>query len=216
MSRWLVGAMASAFVALSMSAPTPVGSPVPHVVVTTPQSAPAPGPPRTTPASSTRRATRFWVHDTSRYTSPWYAGSRRKMVAFGCTRAPYYDPDPRCTKHHGFHHGLDLAMPCGTPLYAAYRTRVVRRSAPGWLGSAYGDWAFRLRSGRLHRDFVIGHVRHVYVTAGEPVRRGQLIARVSNAGAPDGCHLHFEVRPRGGGYQSAVRPYPVLRLRRAE
>ncbi len=166
-----------------------------------------------TGAASPRR---FWVHDTSRYTSPWYAGARRTMVAFGCTRAPYYDADPRCSKRHGFHHGLDLAMPCGTPLYAAYRTRVVDPTSSGSLGSAYGAWAFRLRSPRLHKDFVIGHVRHVYVSAGDLVSRGQLIARASNAGAPDGCHLHIEVRPHGGGYQSAVRPYPYLRLTRAD
>ena len=159
---------------------------------------------------------RFWVHDKHRYTSPWYLGARRKMVAFGCTRAPYYDPDPRCTKQHGFHHGLDLAMPCGTPLYAAYRTRVVDPESAGSLGSAYGSWAFRLRSGRFHKDFVIGHVRRVFVDPGDVVTRGQLVARASNAGAPDGCHLHLEVRPRGGGYQSAVAPYRFMQLERQE
>jgi murein DD-endopeptidase MepM/ murein hydrolase activator NlpD len=159
---------------------------------------------------------RFWVHDQHRYTSPWYLGARRKMVAFGCTRAPYYDPDPRCTKQHGFHHGLDLAMPCGTPLYAAYRTRVVAPESAGSLGSAYGSWAFRLRSGRFHKDFVIGHVRRVFVDPGDVVTGGQLVARASNAGAPDGCHLHLEVRPRGGGYQSAVAPYRFMQLARRE
>jgi murein DD-endopeptidase MepM/ murein hydrolase activator NlpD len=159
---------------------------------------------------------RFWVHDKHRYTSPWYAGARRKMVAFGCTRAPYYDPDPRCSKDHGYHHGLDLAMPCGTPLYAAFRTRVVDPESAGALGSAYGPWAFRLRSGRFHKDFVIGHVWHVFVDPGDVVKRGQLIARASNAAAPDGCHLHFEARPPAGGYQSAVAPYRFLRLQREE
>jgi murein DD-endopeptidase MepM/ murein hydrolase activator NlpD len=136
------------------------------------------------------------------------------MIAFGCTRAPYYAPDPRCTGRHGFHHGLDIAMPCGTALYAGYRTRVVDPSSAGSLGAAYGGWAFRLRSGALHKDFVIGHVRHVFVEPGDLVRRGQLVARASDAGAPDGCHLHFEVRPPAGGYQSAVRPDRFLRLTR--
>jgi hypothetical protein len=158
---------------------------------------------------------RFWVHDKHRYTSPWYAGARRMMVAFGCTRAPYYDPDPRCTRRHGYHHGLDVAMPCGTTLYSAFRTRVVEPSSSGSLGSAYGPWAFRLRSPKLHKDFVIGHVRRVFVKPGEVVLRGQLVARASDAGAPDGCHLHFEARPVGGGYQSAVRPYRFLQLDRS-
>ncbi|MGH3364150.1 MAG: hypothetical protein ACRDOW_05425, partial [Nocardioidaceae bacterium] len=105
-----------------------------------------------TPATSAARATsasttaaqtadeprRFWVRDKRRYTSPWYAGERRKMISFGCTRAPYYDPDPRCTDDRGFHHGLDIAMPCGTRLFAGMRGRVVDPSSPGALGPSYG------------------------------------------------------------------------------
>ncbi|HEY7042429.1 MAG TPA: peptidoglycan DD-metalloendopeptidase family protein [Nocardioidaceae bacterium] len=171
---------------------------------------------RTDPSSNAHHAKprRFWVRDKHRYSSPWYAGVHRKMIAFGCTPAPYYDPDPRCAHHRGFHHGLDIAMPCGTKLFAGYRTRVVDPTSSGALGSAYGRWAFRLRSARLHKDFVIGHVRRVFVEPGDLVRRGELIARASDAGAPDGCHLHFEVRPVRAGYQSAVRPGPYLRLDR--
>ncbi|HEX5769939.1 MAG TPA: hypothetical protein VFY11_03170, partial [Nocardioidaceae bacterium] len=64
--------------------------------------------------AATDEPRRFWVKDARRYDSPWYAGERRKMINFGCTRAPYYDPDPRCSNERGFHHGIDLAMPCGT------------------------------------------------------------------------------------------------------
>ena len=98
------------------------------------------------------------------------------MIGYGCTRAPYYAPDPRCRDDRGFHHGLDIAMPCG--------------------------WT------------VIGHVRRVYVAPSERVRRGQLVARASDAAAPHGCHLHFEVRPIAGGYQDTVRPHPYLQLGR--
>jgi len=55
----------------------------------------------------------------------------------------------------------------------------------------------------------------VYVRPGERVRRGDLIARASDDGAPDGCHLHFETRPVSGSYLSAVRPHAYLALRRA-
>ncbi|MEP6666620.1 MAG: peptidoglycan DD-metalloendopeptidase family protein [Nocardioidaceae bacterium] len=163
------------------------------------------------PASNTRR---FWVNDKHRYFSDWYAGKHRKMVPFGCTRAPYYDPDPRCAHQRGVHHGLDVAMPCRTRLYAGYRSRVVDPDAPGALGAAYGPHAFRLRSSSLGKDFVIGHVRRVFVDRGDRVRRGELIALASDAGAPDGCHLHFEVRPLGGSYTSAIAPYDDIRLRR--
>ncbi len=227
MPRWLSATVMATVVACSGAVPPALASSshrlpaVPageRIGLAVGRPAPSPGvasPPATSPATRQGdKQRRFWVQDKHRYTSPWYAGARRKMVAFGCTRAPYYDPDPRCSKEHGYHHGLDLAMPCGTPLYAALHTRVVDPESAGSLGSAYGPWAFRLRSGRFHKDFVIGHVRHVFVDPGDVVTRGTLIARASNAGAPDGCHLHFEARPRAGGYQSAVAPYRFLRLER--
>lgn len=161
---------------------------------------------------------RFWVRDTHHYTSPWFEGSHRKMVPFGCTRAPYYDPDPGCAHGNGFHHGIDIAMPCGNPLYAGARARVVDPASAGSLGPAYGPHAFRLRIEPLDeepRDIVIGHVRQVFVQPGDVVKPGQLIAKASDAGAPDGCHLHFEVRPRGGDYTSALSPYQLLGLQRA-
>jgi murein DD-endopeptidase MepM/ murein hydrolase activator NlpD len=157
---------------------------------------------------------RFWVQDTHHYTSPWYAGAHRKMINFGCTRAPWYDPSPRCTGDRGFHHGLDVAMRCGTPLYAGFRGRVVEPASAGALGSAYGAKAFRIRNRDRGVDVVLGHVQRVYVAPGERLRAGRLVARAGRLGAPDGCHLHFEVRPSGGGYLSAVRPHPSLMLER--
>jgi murein DD-endopeptidase MepM/ murein hydrolase activator NlpD len=182
------------------------------------------GPPAAPPSASDpgqahetarQAADRFYVKDRHRYTSPWYAGAHRKMIGYGCTRAPYYDTDPAGAKQRGFHHGLDIAMPCGTRLFAGMRGWVVRPGAPGAPGAAYGPHAFRIRNHREGVDILIGHARTVYVEAGDRIRRGMLIARASDAGAPDGCHLHFEVRPIGGGYTDAVRPHDYLRLARA-
>lgn len=153
---------------------------------------------------------RFYSSDRTRYVSPWFAGGHRVMVPYGCTDAPYYAPDPRCAGRRGFHHGIDVAMACGTPIYAGRRGRVLDPSAPGRPGPAYGAHPLRLRSGG--RDVVIGHARRVLVQPGERVRRGQLIARASDSGAPDGCHLHFEVRRPGTGYGGAVDPSAYLRL----
>jgi len=155
---------------------------------------------------------RFWTNDTSFYRSPWFAGSHRIMIPFGCTKAPYYAYDPRCRYPQGFHHGLDLAMPCGTRIFSDVRGRVVSPTSAGALGPSYGRKAFRIR--HAGHDFVFGHVRRVYVQPGHRVRRGQLVARAGDLAAPDGCHLHFEVRPAGGGYTTAVAPRPFLSLRR--
>ena len=154
---------------------------------------------------------RFWTKDTTFYRSPWFEGRHRIMIPFGCTRAPYYPPDPRCSRGRGFHHGVDLAMACGTRLFSDVRGRVVRPGAPGALGPAYGAEAFRVRAQGM--DFVFGHVRRAFVEPGERVTRGELIARVGRLAAPDGCHLHFEVRPKSGAYGSARQPVDYLRLR---
>lgn len=88
----------------------------------------------------------FYTGDRTPYVSPWYAGAHRVMIPFGCTSAPYYSPDPRCSGGRGFHHGIDVAMPCGTPLVAGRRAKVVANDA---LGSAYGENPVLLRNREL-------------------------------------------------------------------
>ena len=156
---------------------------------------------------------RFYTQDRHHYTSPWSQGAHRIMVPFGCTAAPYYSPDPRCRRGRGFHHGLDIAMPCGTRLLAAVRLRVVRNDS---LGPAYGRHPLLLRNKKRGFDIVIGHTRRVYVDVGERVSKGTVFARAGDSGAPDGCHLHFEKRAVGGGLSSAVWPRKLLQLTRRE
>lgn len=151
----------------------------------------------------------FWTDDKTRYTSPWYAGAHRIMIPYGCTEAPYYAPDPRCPAGQGFHHGIDIAMSCGTPLKAGKRVRVVSNAT---LGPAYGDNPVLLRNRKLGWDLVIGHTRTVFVEPGDRVRRGQTFARANDSGAPDGCHLHFEVRAVEGGLSTARHPRRLLGL----
>lgn len=151
----------------------------------------------------------FYTNDKTYYTSPWFAGAHRIMVPFGCTSAPYYSPDPRCRKNRGFHHGIDIAMRCGTRLFAAKWGRVVSNDS---LGPAYGDNPLLLRNSNLGYDLVIAHTRRVFVSEGDRVKPGTLIARASDNGAPDGCHLHFEKRTVGGSLDSATWPRPLLAL----
>ena len=151
----------------------------------------------------------FYTKDTTYYTSRWFEGAHKIMVPFGCTTAPYYSPDPRCSDERGFHHGLDIAMPCGTPLYAGVRLRVVSNAS---LGPAYGDNPVLLRNRKRGFDLVIGHTRKVYVEVGDVVRKGEMFARANDRGAPDGCHLHFEKRSVGGGLSTATWPRELLAL----
>ena len=159
----------------------------------------------------------FYTSDHHWYRSPWFRGVHQIMIGFGCNGSPWYAHDPRCPGNEGFHHGIDVAMPCGTPLRAGLPGVVLAPSVPGTPGPAYGVNPFRIRitgPGGPH-DVLIGHTRKVLVKPGEHVHVGERIARASDSGAPDGCHLHFEVRPPGGGYTTAVAPRRWLDLRRA-
>lgn len=177
-------------------------------------SAPAVAPPSPAPAPTATRTPRpadprwrFFTDDRTRWSSPWFAGRHRVMIPFGCTPAPYYDPDPGCPGDQGFHHGIDVAMPCGVPLRAGRPALVLAHDA---LGPAYGVDPVLLRVG--DRDVVIGHTTRVFVRPGDRLARGDLFARAGDSGAPDGCHLHFEVRPAGGYFTTAVDPRPLLGL----
>ncbi|MEP9381374.1 M23 family metallopeptidase [Nocardioides sp. KR10-350] len=198
----------SASAGSASASPSASHSPTPTSTTSTPTTS-AP-----TPTEKPDPRWRFYTRDRHRYTSPWFAGSHRIMIGFGCTAAPYYSPDPACPGNEGSHHGIDVAMPCGTPLTSAVTGTVLHPSAPGTPGPAYGVNPFRIRvsgPGGEH-DILIGHTRRVFVHPGERVHPGQRIALSSDSGAPDGCHLHFEVRPAGGDYTDAVDPSRWLRL----
>jgi murein DD-endopeptidase MepM/ murein hydrolase activator NlpD len=171
--------------------------------------------PTPTPAPSATESAdprwRFYTDDRALHTSPWFEGAHRLMIGYGCNTAPWYSHDPRCPGRQGFHHGIDVAMACGTPLLSGVDGVVLDPSAPGAPGSAYGAHPFRIRSGG--HDILIGHSNKVFVRAGQHVSPGERIALAGDSGAPDGCHLHFEVRRAGGGLSSAVDPARWLRLR---
>ncbi|RMI28494.1 hypothetical protein EBN03_29875 [Nocardia stercoris] len=91
-----------------------------------------------------------------------------------------------------FHHGIDLAAPIGTPIFAVTDGSVIDAGP----AQGFGLWV-RLR----HPDgtvTVYGHVNTMNVTVGQHVTAGQQIATVGNRGDSTGPHLHFEVHPGGG------------------
>ena len=222
-----------AAVALALVAACGVGSPAdqPTASTTSPapptsgQPTPPPGTTAATPPSPTAPVPessispaeahpdprwRFYTDDKAWHTSPWFAGRHQVMIGYGCNASPWYTHDPRCPGRQGFHHGIDVAMPCGTPLLSAVDGVVLSPSSPGAPGSAYGVHPFRIRTG--DHDVLIGHTVRVFVRPGDHVHPGQRIALTGDSGAPDGCHLHFEVRRAGGGLSTAMDPAPVLRL----
>jgi murein DD-endopeptidase MepM/ murein hydrolase activator NlpD len=105
------------------------------------------------------------------------------------------------------HGGVDIAAPIGTPVYAAHSGRVVRS------GSASGFGLAIYIQGDDGSVTVYGHVNREFVSAGERVSVGDVIAEVGNRGQSTGPHLHFEVHPSGSMYSGSVNPAPWLRAR---
>ncbi len=87
------------------------------------------------------------------------------------------------------HEGIDLPAPIGTPVFAAADGQVI------YAGSGVRGYGL-LVVVKHPSDLltVYAHNSLLLVTAGQPVRAGDLIARVGQSGHATGPHLHFEVR----------------------
>lgn len=98
------------------------------------------------------------------------------------------------------HKGIDLAAPTGTPIYATADGLV---SKAEWF-SSYGNFIAIGHGGELETRF--GHLSRMAVSAGQRVRKGDLIGYVGSTGRSTGPHLHYEVRVAG----QAVDPTPYM------
>lgn len=92
------------------------------------------------------------------------------------------------------HKGLDIAAPSGTDIYASDAGVVIEA---GWNDGGYGNWVI-IDHGNGYTT-CYAHASEVFVTAGQTVEQGQLIAAVGTTGDSTGNHCHFEVR-YGGSY----------------
>ncbi|MFL0355031.1 M23 family metallopeptidase [Erythrobacter sp. GH1-10] len=98
------------------------------------------------------------------------------------------------------HKGVDLAAPTGTPVYATADGIVGRAD---WF-SSYGLYISIDHGADLETRYA--HMSKLAVTAGETVRKGDIIGYVGSTGRSTGPHLHYEVRVDG----VAVNPIPYM------
>ena len=106
------------------------------------------------------------------------------------------------------HTGDDLSVACGTQVMAATAGTVIIRTDQPWAGR----WLVQVSTGAGQLTTWYAHMRAVTVTEGQTVRSGQQIGEVGDLGNATGCHLHFEVHPKGGTiYQDSVDPIAWLR-----
>jgi murein DD-endopeptidase MepM/ murein hydrolase activator NlpD len=88
------------------------------------------------------------------------------------------------------HEGIDIGVPCGTPIHAAASGTVIYS---GWE-DGYGNFVVIDHGNGLATAY--GHQSAIYVSGGA-VSQGQTIGAVGSTGHSTGCHLHFEVRVNG-------------------
>ena len=101
------------------------------------------------------------------------------------------------------HAGVDLAAASGSPIYATSDGVV---SNAGWAGG-YGLLVQLNHGGGMESRYA--HMSQVAVSAGQQVRKGQVIGYVGSTGRSTGPHLHYEVRVNG----AAIDPSASLRGR---
>lgn len=98
------------------------------------------------------------------------------------------------------HNGVDLAAPTGTPIYATADGMV---SKAKWF-SSYGNYVSIEHGAELQTRYA--HMSRIAVTAGDRVKKGEIIGYVGSTGRSTGPHLHYEVRIGG----EAVNPIPYM------
>jgi murein DD-endopeptidase MepM/ murein hydrolase activator NlpD len=114
------------------------------------------------------------------------------------------DFGPRGT---GFHAGIDIGAPIGTSITAVDNGIVLYSGK----ASGFGNWVVIKHGNGLMS--VYGHMfgDGIFVSVGQEVKRGQVIAVVGNDGESTGPHLHFGVATGITGNQmNYIDPRPYL------
>lgn len=89
------------------------------------------------------------------------------------------------------HTGLDIAAPYGTSIKAAASGTVTFAGYSGGYG-----YVVKMSHGNGIETYY-GHCSKLYVSTGDKIEAGDVIAAVGSTGNSTGNHLHFEVRVNG-------------------
>ncbi len=129
------------------------------------------------------KARKFLQHFQKLGGIPPIHGRWRITSPYGWRKHPY-------TGKRQFHSGVDLAVPCGTPVYAPYDGTVRYK----WTDAGGHQLLITSADGKITMGFA--HLQKVFKKSGW-VRKGDLIALTGKSGNPPGpsksyhCHLHI-------------------------
>ena len=95
----------------------------------------------------------------------------------------------RITQYFNWRHrGIDIAGPTGTLIYAALDGMV---EISGWNSGGYGYQIVLRHSNGMKTRYA--HSSKLFVSVGQKVTKGEVIALMGSTGRSTGSHLHFEV-----------------------
>ncbi|MCI8291203.1 MAG: peptidoglycan DD-metalloendopeptidase family protein [Clostridia bacterium] len=117
---------------------------------------------------------------------PANSGLFMRPVSGGKVTSPYG------RRSSGFHTGIDIERPNGTPIYAAASGTVTRVQKKN---TGYG-YLVVIDHGNGYQTYY-AHCSAIYVSVGQSVSKGQNISAVGSTGNSTGNHLHFEIRYNG-------------------
>ncbi len=103
---------------------------------------------------------------------------------------------------YGFHTGIDLAVPEGSPVSAAFYGAVEETGE----NDVWGKYVLLKHSDGLETYYC--HMSEIYAESGAVIRRGETIGLVGTTGWSTGSHLHFEVRINGIRVDPAILLFP--------
>jgi murein DD-endopeptidase MepM/ murein hydrolase activator NlpD len=92
----------------------------------------------------------------------------------------------------GFHAGIDMPAPTGTPVTSAGFGTV---SFTGYSASGWGNLVIMRH--RFGLNTLYAHLSSIDVSTGQAIAAGAQVGRVGMTGTASGPHLHFEVLLRG-------------------
>ena len=130
---------------------------------------------------------------------PLLLGNKGKFV---CPLTDFHVSSRFGPRRRRFHYGVDLAMPTGTPVQAAFdgTVRVAK------FNKSYGNLIVIRHPNGLETYYA--HLSKIEVRSGQKVKAGEQIGLVGNTGRSFGSHLHFETRYLG----SAMNPEAIVDL----
>jgi murein DD-endopeptidase MepM/ murein hydrolase activator NlpD len=97
--------------------------------------------------------------------------------------------------YRSFHDGVDIAIPCGTPLHAPAAGRVLQEYYNvAWGNRLIMDLGYHRGVGLA---VIFNHMSRYVAHPGQHVRRGQVVGYSGTTGWSTGCHLHFTVMVNG-------------------